>query len=83
MLKARADLVFDLPDKAWFDVDFMQKDIGLALETARELRIALPSATAADRVLKVAMGFGYGERDIAALFEVLGRLSGDRHRLLA
>jgi 3-hydroxyisobutyrate dehydrogenase-like beta-hydroxyacid dehydrogenase len=83
MLKARSDLVFELPEKAWFDIDFMQKDIGLALATASELRIALPSATAADRVLKVAMGFGYGERDIAALFEVLGRLSGDRHRLLA
>src|SRR5205085_694100 len=36
MLKARADLVLDLPDEAWFTVDFMQKDIVLALEAARE-----------------------------------------------
>src|SRR5207253_9840046 len=43
MLKARAGLVFDLPDEAWFDVRFMQKDIALALETARELRVAVPS----------------------------------------
>jgi len=83
MLKARADLVLDLPDEAWFDVSLMQKDIALALETARELSVAVPSATAADRMLKVALGFGYGRRDIAALFEVLGQLTGDRLRLLA
>ena len=35
MLKARADLVLDLPDEAWFDVGLMQKDIVLALDTAR------------------------------------------------
>ena len=27
MLKARADLVLDLPDDAWFDVGLMQKDM--------------------------------------------------------
>src|SRR5438105_3337687 len=50
MLKARAGLVLDLPDEAWFTVDFMQKDIVLALEAARELRIPLPSAAAADEL---------------------------------
>ncbi len=77
MLKARADLVLDLPDEAWFNVEMMKKDVGLALETARELRVALPAATAADSVLELALGFGYGRRDIAALFTVLGRLAGD------
>jgi 3-hydroxyisobutyrate dehydrogenase-like beta-hydroxyacid dehydrogenase len=77
MLKARAELVFDLPDDAWFDVSLMQKDIALALETARELRVAVPSATAADKMLEVALDLGYGQRDIAALFEVLGQLTDD------
>jgi 3-hydroxyisobutyrate dehydrogenase-like beta-hydroxyacid dehydrogenase len=77
MLKARADILFDLPDDAWFDISFMEKDIALALETARELRLAVPTATAADRVLKVALDSGYGRRDIAALFEVLGQLTDD------
>src|SRR4051794_31697091 len=44
MLKARADLVLNLPDEAWFDVSLMQKDIVLALDTARQLRLPLPSA---------------------------------------
>ena len=51
MLKARAELVLDLPDEAWFDVGLMQKDIVLALDTARELHVPLPSAATADQVL--------------------------------
>jgi 3-hydroxyisobutyrate dehydrogenase-like beta-hydroxyacid dehydrogenase len=76
MLKARAPLVLDLPDAAWFDVGLMQKDIVLALEAAREMRVALPSAAAADEVLTVARAMGYERRDLAALFEVVGRLAG-------
>jgi 3-hydroxyisobutyrate dehydrogenase-like beta-hydroxyacid dehydrogenase len=72
MLKARADLVLDLPDDAWFDVSLMQKDVALALDTGRELHVPLPSAATADQVLTIARGLGYERRDIAALFEVLG-----------
>jgi 3-hydroxyisobutyrate dehydrogenase len=75
MLKARADLVLDLPDEAWFDVSLMQKDVALALDTGRELHVALPSAAAADEMLTLARAAGYERRDIAALFEVLARLS--------
>jgi 3-hydroxyisobutyrate dehydrogenase-like beta-hydroxyacid dehydrogenase len=80
MLKARADLVLDLPDEAWFDVNLMQKDIVLALDTARQLRVPLPSAATVNEILTVARAGGYGHRDIAALFEVLGRLSTDTTR---
>jgi 3-hydroxyisobutyrate dehydrogenase-like beta-hydroxyacid dehydrogenase len=75
MLRARADLVLDLPDEAWFDVSLMQKDVALALDTGRELHVPLPSAAAADEVLTLARAAGYERRDIAALFEVLARLS--------
>jgi len=79
MLKARAGLVLDLPEEAWFDVRLMQKDIVLALDAARELRIPLPSAAAADEVLTLARASGYERRDIAALFEVLANLTSDPH----
>jgi 3-hydroxyisobutyrate dehydrogenase-like beta-hydroxyacid dehydrogenase len=69
--------VLDLPDEAWFDVGLMQKDIVLALDAAREMRVALPSAAAADEVLTVAPAMGYERRDLAALFEVVGQLAGD------
>jgi 3-hydroxyisobutyrate dehydrogenase-like beta-hydroxyacid dehydrogenase len=75
MLKARAELVLDLPDDAWFDVDLMQKDIVLALEAARELSVPLPSASTADEVLTFARAAGYEHRDLASLFEVLVRLT--------
>lgn len=77
MLKARAALVLDLPDDAWFDVRLMQKDIVLALDAARELHVPLPSAAAADELLTVARALGYERRDLAALFKVLGELAGD------
>ena len=78
MLKARAALALDLPDDAWFDVSLMQKDIVLALDTARELGVPLPSAATADEMLTVARGLGYEHRDIAALHEVLAHLAGVR-----
>jgi 3-hydroxyisobutyrate dehydrogenase-like beta-hydroxyacid dehydrogenase len=77
MLKARADLVLDLPDEAWFDVGLMQKDVALALDAGRDLHVPLPSAAAADSVLTIARGLGYERRDLAALFEVLAQLAGE------
>jgi 3-hydroxyisobutyrate dehydrogenase-like beta-hydroxyacid dehydrogenase len=76
MLKARAALLLDLPDEAWFDVSLMQKDIVLALDTARQLGVPLPSAAAADEVLTMARALGYERRDLASVFEVLGRVAG-------
>jgi 3-hydroxyisobutyrate dehydrogenase-like beta-hydroxyacid dehydrogenase len=77
MLKARAALVLDLPDDAWFDIGLMQKDIVLALDTARQLHVPLPSAAVADELLTVARALGYERRDLAALFEVLAQLAGE------
>ncbi len=74
MLKARAPLVLDLPDDAWFDVGLMRKDIRLALAAARERDVPLPSAGVADDVLARAAELGYEHRDIAAIFRVLGRI---------
>jgi 3-hydroxyisobutyrate dehydrogenase-like beta-hydroxyacid dehydrogenase len=77
MLKARAELVLDLPDDAWFDVSLMHKDIALALDTGRQLGVPLPTAATADQLLTVARGLGYEHRDIAGLFEVLSQLADD------
>jgi 3-hydroxyisobutyrate dehydrogenase len=77
MLKARAGLLLDLPDEAWFNIGLMQKDVALALDAARQLPIPLPSAATADQMLTVARAMGYEKRDLAALFEVLARVSND------
>ena len=73
MLRARLPMLLELPDRAWFDVALMQKDIRLALQAATRLGLALPSAATADDMLTTARDLGYGERDIAALYEVLDR----------
>jgi 3-hydroxyisobutyrate dehydrogenase-like beta-hydroxyacid dehydrogenase len=77
MLKARAPLVLDLPDTAWFDIGLMQKDVALAIDAARQLEVPLPSAAAADQMLTTARAMGYEHRDLAALFQVLSCLSTD------
>jgi 3-hydroxyisobutyrate dehydrogenase-like beta-hydroxyacid dehydrogenase len=75
MLKARVPLVLEPSDEAWFDVELMHKDIRLALQTADELHVPLPTAHAADEVLTKAEELGYSHRDIAALREVLAEES--------
>jgi 3-hydroxyisobutyrate dehydrogenase len=75
MLKARAELVLDLPDEAWFDVSLMQKDVALALDAGRALHVALPAAATADQLLTLARALGYERRDIASFFEVLEHLA--------
>ena len=81
MLKARVPLLLDLPESAWFDVELLHKDIRLALQAATRLGITLPSAATADDMLATAGDLGYGERDIAALHQVLADLAPDKHEL--
>jgi 3-hydroxyisobutyrate dehydrogenase-like beta-hydroxyacid dehydrogenase len=71
MLRTRAPLLLELPDEAWFDVRLMQKDLRLALESARDLEVPLPSTAVADELLSAARALGYEHRDIAVLFQVL------------
>ena len=74
MLKARVPLVLDRNDETWFDVGLMHKDIRLALATAREQNVPLPSADVTDKILTRATELGYEHRDIAAIFDVLGHI---------
>jgi 3-hydroxyisobutyrate dehydrogenase-like beta-hydroxyacid dehydrogenase len=77
MLKARVPLVLDQSNETWFDVGLMHKDIRLARQTAGELVAPLPTAAVADEFLTRADHLGYEHRDIAALYDVLSRVSAD------
>jgi 3-hydroxyisobutyrate dehydrogenase-like beta-hydroxyacid dehydrogenase len=83
MLQARAPLLLELPEEAWFDVAMMQKDLRLALEGGREQGLLMPSTTAADQMLTVARAAGYEHRDIAALFPLLSELATKVNRSAA
>jgi 3-hydroxyisobutyrate dehydrogenase-like beta-hydroxyacid dehydrogenase len=78
MLKARAPLVFDLPEDAWFSLGLMQKDIELAGDVAHDLGVPLPTADRADEVLRLARSLGYERRDLAALYQVLEQVTSGR-----
>ncbi len=80
MLKARAPIILDLPEEAWFTLGFMQKDVELALDAARGLEIPLPTAERADEVLRRAGALGYERRDLAALYQVLEQLTTERRK---
>ena len=75
MLKARAPLILDLPDEAWFDIRLMHKDLELALDAAHQLTIPLPTADRADEILTLAHQLGYNHRHIAALYQVLQQIA--------
>jgi 3-hydroxyisobutyrate dehydrogenase-like beta-hydroxyacid dehydrogenase len=76
MLQLRGPIMLDRPGEAWFDVDLMQKDIGLVLEQGRTLAVPLPTASIANWLLTAARALGYGDRDIVAVFDVLERFAG-------
>jgi len=80
MLKARAPLVFNLPDDAWLTLALMRKDIELARVVAQELHVSLPTAEQADAVLTQARALGYDDRDLAALYQVLEQVADGRRR---
>ena len=80
MVKARASIIFDLPDEAWFPISFMQKDIELARDAGRQLELSLPTTDRADEILEQARAMGYEHRDLAAVFELLEQLATERGR---
>ncbi len=76
MLKYRGPFVLDMPDEAWFDVNMMQKDMGLALELGRQVDVPLPTASVTNEYLTAARGMGLADQDFAVIFEVLARMAG-------
>jgi len=76
MLKYRGPFVLDMPEEALFSVMLMQKDMRLALEQGRGVGVPLPSTGLVHELLTGARGLGLAEKDFAALFDVLAKLSG-------
>ncbi len=76
MVKYRGPFVLHMPEEAWFDVNMMQKDLLLALEMGRELKVPLPTTAVTNEMLTAARGMGLAEKDFAVLFGVLARMAG-------
>jgi 3-hydroxyisobutyrate dehydrogenase-like beta-hydroxyacid dehydrogenase len=78
LLRGRAPLVVEPPEQAWFDIAMMQKDLRLALDTARHLGVPLPTTSAANDLLTLARTLGYERRDVASTREMLAELADGR-----
>src|SRR5437867_6683974 len=76
MLQYRGPFVLKMPEEAWFNVNMMQKDMLLALELGRQVDVPLPTTAVANEFLTAARGMGLVEKDFAAVFNVLARMSG-------
>jgi len=60
-----------------FMTDLMAKDLGLAVNAARELRVPVVVAPAAQQLLRLASSHGYGRKDFSSVYAFLKRSSGD------
>jgi 3-hydroxyisobutyrate dehydrogenase len=59
-----------------FMTDLMAKDLGLAVNAARELRIPVVVSPAAQQVLRLASSHGYGRKDFTVIYQFLKPSSG-------
>lgn len=76
LVQYRGPFVLGLPEEAWFNTNMMQKDVTLALDTGRQLGVPLPTASVANELLTATRTAGLAEKDYAAVFQLLARLSG-------
>ena len=76
MVQYRGPFVLQMPEEAWFTVTLMQKDMELALDMGRELNVTLPTTGVTSYVLSEARGAGLGDKDFAAVFELLAQMAG-------
>ena len=60
-----------------FTVDLMCKDLGLAVNAARELRVPAAVSSAAQQVLRMASSHGYGKKDVSSVYAFLEASRGD------
>jgi 3-hydroxyisobutyrate dehydrogenase len=61
---------------AGFMTDLMAKDLGLAVNAARELRVPVAVAPAAQQLLRLASSHGYGRKDFSSVYAFLKPSSG-------
>ena len=61
-----------------FRVRLHQKDLGIALETARKFGVTLPVAALVDQIETAVIANGYGDEDVSAVARSIREQSGIR-----
>lgn len=78
MFNARQNMVLTDRYEPAFRTELMRKDVGLALDMAKQLGVPLPLAAAAFQQYTAAMQAGYGQWDFAAVAKLCAHAAGLR-----
>lgn len=76
LISYKAPFVLDRNFSTNFSVKWMHKDIGLMLDSGKELGVPLPITGLNQQLFQTAIGKGYGEEDICSTIKVLEEISG-------
>jgi len=76
MIQYRGPFILEQPEEAWFDCNMMQKDMLLAMELGRQLKVPVPTTAVSNEFLTAARGMGWEKKDFAVMFDVLAHMSG-------
>ncbi|MCB0180469.1 MAG: NAD(P)-dependent oxidoreductase [Anaerolineae bacterium] len=74
-VKYKAAQLLEPLGPAAFTTTLMQKDFTLAMDMARDVGVPLPTTAAANEILTMARGLGWGDHDFAAVTNVIEHLS--------
>jgi 3-hydroxyisobutyrate dehydrogenase/2-hydroxy-3-oxopropionate reductase len=75
MIAAKAPAVFRRDFAPNFSVKWMHKDVGLMLDSAKELGVPLPLTAITHQMLQTAVAEGIGEEDMCSSIKVLERIA--------
>jgi 3-hydroxyisobutyrate dehydrogenase/2-hydroxy-3-oxopropionate reductase len=76
MIAAKAPAVFRRDFAPNFSVKWMHKDVGLMIDSAKELGVPVPLTAITHQMLQTAIAEGHGEDDMCSSIKVLERMAG-------
>ncbi len=76
LIAFKAPYLFNRDFRAAFPLKWMRKDIGLMLESGRELGVPLPSTSLVHELFSAGVAQGHGDEDIIAAFKMFEDLAG-------
>ncbi len=76
LIAFKAPAVFSRTFDAAFPLKWMRKDIGLMLESGRELGVPLPATSLVHELFSAGVAQGHGDEDIIAAFKMFEQLAG-------
>ena len=76
MISAKAPKVFARDFSTHFSVKWLEKDMGLMLDSAAELNVPVPITALSRQMYRAAIAKGYGEDDMCGSIRVMEELAG-------